>query len=346
MMAWAAGAPDREQFPGFRFSGWGGIWPWQKQNKAPEKKRRFGESRIGVCDMLRLIQEPREILADILQVRLRNTIRWLAALTLGIFALALINNNWTPRKPSRETFLRRLDQASREATGWVLANGLEDNYYLLYVLLDCSRMTGELPLAQFVARSAALASDRSLERLIDPGASYVQPPESYLSHLANYQLWTLYAISRKEFALSEEERTNMFAPGKYRTGKATHQLISLVVYRQFNGATPELDAVIRRISERVAQEAALDFRITDLYLQRIASLLAAGQPDLVRPRWVERALNAQQDGGWYYSWYGWQPTPYRFKLEDAPQSHSTVQGLWLAVMLQHRYPQWVSANFH
>ena len=138
----------------------------------------------------------------------------------------------------------------------------------------------------------------------------------------------------------------MFAAGKYRTGRATHQLISLILYRQYNGATPELDALIRRACERIAHEAALDFRVTDLYLQRIAFLLAAGQTDLVKPRWVERALDAQQsNGGWYYTWHGWQPTPYRIQLEDAPQSHPTVQGLWLAVMLQHRYPEWVAAHY-
>lgn len=269
-----------------------------------------------------------------------------AVLAVAIAALAVVNNNLRIRKPSREVFVRRLNEASRKATEWVLAEGWDENYYLLYMLLDCSQMAGDPRLAQFVEHSAAVAPDPYLDRLIHPGAFYLQPSDSYERLLSNYQLFTLYAISRKEFPLSAEDRTNMFARDKYRTGKATHQLISLILYRKYNGATPELDTLIRRISQRVAQEAALDFRVTDLYLQRIAFLLAAGQPDLIQPRWVERALDAQRpNGGWYTTWYGWQPTPYLFGLEAAPTSHPTIQGLWLADMLLYRYPQWVSANY-
>lgn len=75
----------------------------------------------------------------------------------------------------------------------------------------------------------------------------------------------------------------MFRADKHRTGRATHQLFALLFYREFNGETPALNTLIRRISERIAQEAVLDFRVTDLYLQRITFLLAAGQLDLVQP---------------------------------------------------------------
>jgi len=279
-------------------------------------------------------------------MRLRHFIQWLAALVVGIAALAVLNNNVTIGKPSREVFLRRLKQVSAAATECVLANETEGNFYLLYMLRDCSKMTADPRVAQLVARSAVFRSDPYFELLVHPDAPFIQPPERYLRQLSPYLLWTLYAISRKQFALSTVERANMFAPGKYRTGKATHQLISLILYREYNGATPELDTLIRRLSERVAQEAALDFRVTDLYLQRIAFLLAAGQPDLVKPRWVERALDAQQsNGGWHYNWHGWSPTPYLFQFDEGPSSHATVQGLWLIDMLQYRYPEWVSANY-
>jgi hypothetical protein len=138
----------------------------------------------------------------------------------------------------------------------------------------------------------------------------------------------------------------MFRPDKRRTGRATHQLFALLLYREFNGETPALNALIRRISERIAQEAALDFRVTDLYLQRIAFLLAARQSDLVQPRWVERALARQEpSGGWFWGWYGWQPTLYRFGLEESESSHATAQGLWLTCMLKYGYPEWVSAHY-
>jgi hypothetical protein len=139
----------------------------------------------------------------------------------------------------------------------------------------------------------------------------------------------------------------MFSPDKYQTGSATHQLFALYLYRSYNGSTPDLDRLIRRISVRIASETSFDFRVTDLYLQRIAFLLAAGQPDLVKRRWVERALAAQQhDGGWRYSWHGWQPKPFRFQFADESSiSHATAQGMWIVYMLKYRYPQWIEQNY-
>jgi hypothetical protein len=139
----------------------------------------------------------------------------------------------------------------------------------------------------------------------------------------------------------------MFSPDKYQTGSATHQLFALYLYRNYNGSTPDLNRLIRRISVRIASEASFDFRVTDLYLQRIAFLLAAGQPDLVKRRWVERALAAQQhDGGWRYSWHGWQPKPFGFEFVDESSiSHATAQGMWIVYMLKYRYPQWIEQNY-
>ena len=120
----------------------------------------------------------------------------------------------------------------------------------------------------------------------------------------------------------------------------------MIFYRKFNGETPQLNAVIRKISEGITQEASLDFRVTDLYLQRIAFLLAAGQPDLVQPRWVERALNHQQpSGGWRFGWHGWHPTPYKILLDDEESSHTTAQGLLLTCELKYRYPNWIATHY-
>jgi hypothetical protein len=87
--------------------------------------------------------------------------------------------------------------------------------------------------------------------------------------------------------------------------------------------------------------------VSDLYLQRIAFLLAAGRPDLVKPRWVERALAAQQgDGGWLYSWHGWGPHMFSYTFSRAhSRAHSTAQGMWLTTMLKYRYPEWIDKNY-
>jgi hypothetical protein len=82
---------EKTPFPGFRFLGGVEFGPWQKQEKAPGEKLRFGGSRIGVRNMLCLIQEPKwksrlriliktdvEVFADMIK-RLQRRRSWVAA---------------------------------------------------------------------------------------------------------------------------------------------------------------------------------------------------------------------------------------------------------------------------
>jgi hypothetical protein len=87
--------------------------------------------------------------------------------------------------------------------------------------------------------------------------------------------------------------------------------------------------------------------VTDLYLQRIAFILAAGRSDLVKRRWVERAIASQtEDGGWVASWHGWGPGLFAVRFSpEAPNSHTTVQGAWILYQLKYRYPAWIERNY-
>lgn len=264
---------------------------------------------------------------------------------LALFAAGIAGNNFSVGKPSESEFHARLDRSMRGSTDWMAGQPVESNAYLLYMLRDCVEMSKEQNLVALLERSAPLLAGTYLARIIDPNAPFLAPP-SELAASSAYERWIVHAISRGEYALSPEDTAAMFEPGKARTGTATHQLFSLVLYRRYMGSTPALDRLIRHISLRIAQEAAIDFRVTDLYLQRIAFLLAAGQADLVKPRWVERAIAGQDaSGGWFLGWYGWQPTPYKFGWEDSPNSHATSQGLWLAYILKYRYPEWIQSNY-
>ena len=218
----------------------------------------------------------------------------------------------------------------------------------MHMVADCARASGDRRLGSLAALYFRVTTTPYwFGRLVDPDCRFERPSETYLSGLQDYQHWFLHAVAPTQYPLSAEELANMFSPNKYRTGGATHQLFALYLYRNHNGATPDLDRLIRRISVRIAAEASIDFRVTDLYLQRIAFLLAAGQPDMVKRRWVERALSAQQPGGgWLISWYGWQPKPFRFQFAEAtPTSHATAQGMWMVYMLKYRYPQWIEKNY-
>ena len=287
------------------------------------------------------------------------------ALLVLVIALSILNNNYSFSPLSRADFTNRLDHSIAASTGWatnqyfsgspgtisVTAEGRElvRNSALAHMLMDCAAMSDDPHLLQIIAKLQVDHPDHPnlWVRMINPNIAASMLSNDELAALEEYQRWMLYGVSPAGAPLSPAELADMFSPDKYRTGKATHQLIALYLYRKFNGDTPELSRVMNQVEERIASEAHFDFRVTDLYLQRIAFLLAAGRPDLVKPRWVERALAAQQsDGGWFYNWYGWAPHPTSFTFPpDHSIAHASAQGMWLAYMLKYRYPDWIDKNY-
>jgi hypothetical protein len=298
-------------------------------------------------------------------------LRWLrriaasaAILSMVALGAALLDNNVSNRRPSRAEFVGNLDQTLARSTDWALrqyhqtagvidstpeGRSLLSNSATAHMVVDCASLSGE-PRMKALGSSfvdAWKVEANVLGKMVDPAMPTNVPSGRELQSLEEYQRWILHGAAPNDVPLSPRELEDMFSPDKYRTGKATHQLFALYFYRRSRGSTPELDRLMQKIEERIAWEAAIDFRVTDLYLQRIAFLLAAGRPDLIRPRWVERAFAAQQiDGGWLESWHGWTRTPYRFSFDDElSNAHSAAQGMWIAYMLKYRYPEWIDQNY-
>jgi hypothetical protein len=301
--------------------------------------------------------------------RLVGSLRWLLWLSLAVLALlalalglAVLNSNVAFSRLSRISFVNSLDQSVAASTGWTLrqfsfgASGelittdlgaeFASNPALVHMLVDTAAISGDARLQQLTSKIVAAYSKSQVGltgKMIDPAIG--GPLNS--AELEEYQRWFLHALSPAALPLSASELADMFSPDKFRMYDATHQLFALTLYRKFNGDTAELRSLMDRLERRIAAEAALDFRVSDLYLQRIAFLLAAGRPDLVNPRWVERALAAQQsDGGWLYSWHGLGPHLFSFRLSGAHAvAHSSAQGMWLTTMLKYRYPDWIEKNY-
>ncbi len=297
---------------------------------------------------------------------------WLAWLRLAIastatllafaLALAVLNNNFSIIKPSRAEFAGSLDRALDQSTTWVLGQydpatkyctrrgrSLLTNSATAHMVVDCASLSSEPRIKAIAASFVEVwrAGRPSVwGKMVDPTMPVSPLSERDLLSIEEYQRWIAHGVAPHEVALSSADLEHMFSASENHTGKATHQLFALYFYQKSQGPSPDLDRLMHVIEERIAWEAALDFRVTDLYLQRIAFLLASGRPDLVRPRWVERALLAQQaGGGWLEEWHGWSATPYRFRFRDRlPTAHATAQGMWLACMLKYRYPEWVEQN--
>ena len=302
----------------------------------------------------------------------RNTFfRWLRRIAVSVAILlvlalgaAVLNNNVSIQRPSRAQFVGNLDRTLARSTDWALGQyrqtamgsvstregrSLLSNSATAHMVVDCASLSSE-PRMKALGSSfvdAWKVEANILGKMVDPAMPTNAASDQELRSLDEYQRWILHGAAPNDVPLSPKERDDMFSPDKYRRGKATHQLFALCFYRKSKGSTPELDRLMQEIEERIAWEAAIDFRVTDLYLQRLAFLLAAGRPDLIRPRWVERAFAAQQiDGGWLESWHGWSRTPYRFSFGDGlPTAHATAQGMWISYMLKYRYPEWINQNY-
>ena len=165
--------------------------------------------------------------------------------------------------------------------------------------------------------------------------------------MIEYQRWIAFALAPKEYPLSEEDNASFVSPTRHHRVDLTHQLLALLILRDRGQVNDNHDELIDTLCDRIASECAWDFRVTDLYLQRVAFLLAAERDDLIKRRWVERILaNQQPNGGFLKSWYGLGPGRFEVRFGKAATTrHATVQGVWILVMLKNRFPGWMDTNF-
>jgi hypothetical protein len=271
-----------------------------------------------------------------------------AASVLGGGGLLVFNSAAWPAR-SRDEFATQLDDALRRSTEWMIAHPELENTALLHMIADMSQMSGDARLRDIASRFLNGATDSlSLwRRLVDPTWPRVQGAlRSELDLYQEYQRWMLYGAAPDLVPLTAEERDNMFSPDRYWWGKRTHQLFALLFYRDRKPETAGLASLIDTLAVRIAREQRWDVRVTDLYFQRAAFLLAAGRPDLVQRRWIERILDHQQsDGGWIEAWHGFGPGAFAFTTATQHStSHPTVQAAWILCMLKYRYPAWATAH--
>lgn len=86
----------------------------------------------------------------------------------------------------------------------------------------------------------------------------------------------------------------------YRPACITHQLMGInFLYLNKCGLLPDIDTVIQDLQGDIVSQLTWDFRVVDVYLQRVMMLLITGAESSVKPIWIERILQQQlEDGGW------------------------------------------------
>ena len=290
---------------------------------------------------------------------LRRLLGWLLALAAFLavlFAVAVLNNNYSLHHRGRAEFNAQLDRAIESSTHWIVTH--PENYGnspLMFMVGDMAEMSGDPRLQQYV--QGYLASDRVhipgrpqtwyYARWAFPTLPVPQIPRQVVPYLSWQDRWFMYGSAPDKVEITDEDRADLFSPTKYNWGIRLHlQLIALDIYRRFNGPSPELNAAINPVAEGVARDAYWDFRVNDAYYQRNATILGAGRPDLIRSRWIDRMLDAQNpDGTWNFCWHGWCRGVLEFSLNENDYGHSTVQAAWALYMLKYRYSDWIAKNY-
>lgn len=86
----------------------------------------------------------------------------------------------------------------------------------------------------------------------------------------------------------------------FNTTCTAHQMTAILFLKKNDcGDTRELDKTISALQARLVNLLTYDARVVDIYLQRAYKLAESGAPELIKPVWLRRILDAQQpDGGW------------------------------------------------
>ncbi len=279
-------------------------------------------------------------------------LRWLlygvGALFIGLAAF-FGNNNFSCWPTTTRDLQQNMDDALTASTNWLTAHTEEiavtaPNTALLHMLADMVACSGDVRLQQILTIYLRRPNASIWQRMVIPDAPVTPLAEADFARYEDYQRWILYALAPEHIQLTADDHASRIDPARHHWGSLTHQLFALYIERRQHGASPAFNTLLDRLCERIAFEALWDVRVTDLYLQRVAFLLAAGRPDLVKRRWVERILSHQQsDGGWLAAWHGWGPSLGMFRWQPlTPNQHTTMQGIWALVMLKYRYPAWLT----
>jgi len=131
-----------------------------------------------------------------------------------------------------------------------------------------------------------------------------------ISGFPDYNKFFMYAATCSEGLASEAAVQRQMSPtlcsvfptmsNLFHPACSTHQLMGFMLMREHRcTGTVDVDLRISLLQQRIVRELNVDFRVTDVYLQRVLMLYWTGAANLVQPVWLNKVLKQQRtDGGW------------------------------------------------
>ncbi len=251
---------------------------------------------------------------------------------------------------SDAAFARQLDSAINKADNWVKDNRTDilegRNVALIAMLRDCNDLKENKMFNSIVTTFLSIPvrhPSRCLNRIVDPNLSITERElNTTFDSLALDYKWICYAIAPDK-NMFDAEKLGLFDGQRWHRRQLTHQLLSLVMLRNRQGADERLNKLIEELCDRTKTDMTFCLPVVDIYIQRVAFVLQAEFPQKIRRRWIERIINEQQsDGGWNDRWLCFT-TPRKelvFNFDETPSDqHATVQAVFALYLVKYRYPE-------
>lgn len=274
------------------------------------------------------------------------------------FFLMLLLAVWHNNRVVAEIKPDEIRQCRENAIRWVLNNKQRilssDNYILWWMVHESALLTGD-------DRLFALMEEFDEIRYGDHPPSYVwhcyfdahctsHVDIMSMMHLPDYNWLFIYGLTcssdLREMALVEEQmdtdycwHTDPLCPSCF-----THQLMGFR-FMQRKGCHDDisLSKKISTVQTYIQHQLFIDFRVVDVYIQRILMLADSGASDRIKPVWIRRVMNAQlNDGGWTdfqgtiplgnERWFGFTRIGMGTR-KPRGDFHATAQGLFLMSLL-------------
>lgn len=285
----------------------------------------------------------------------------LMALSLCLYLLGYYQNNRQQPYPAQSQVASQLESS----LNWLVKHESEllnqANPMLWWMLYETYALTQDSRLQQLL--------DKYQQRFprVHEGAwapLFGGQPRSYLSAysvqgLPYYNQHIIYGLNcaadiAEEIPLVARQNEAGFcfqASYIYRPACVTHQMMGIHFLQQQNcGLLQDVEQVTRSLQQSIASQLTWDFRVVDVYLQRVLMLLVTDGTDLLRPVWLQRVLQHQlDDGGWagevpivslggqslLFNARGIGLGPGREQIRS--NYHATAQGVLILSYLQARY---------
>ena len=285
----------------------------------------------------------------------RKAIVGLLILFFFTFFGFVIHNNFGDSDVAKH----EVQEAFDKGVGWIINNKKEieneHNSVLWWMLGEAATLSNNHDLLSTVNDYANNTTQRyensPWSYLIlkkEPDLSQLNP--SLLLQLPDYNLHFIYGFScNRELAeldIIKEQNETGFCLKHHPISPAcfTHQMMGFrFMQRSSCNRIKDIAEKLATLSGYVRFQSILDFRVADVYIQRVLMLRESNNSEKINQRWIRRILLHQRtDGGWgdfqpliriyENSYLGFTS---RGISVASPKStfHATAQGIWLMALL-------------